>query len=133
MTTQELIQTYYDSFNKMDIEKFLGLLTDDVEHVINQGGTEKGKEAFRKFMGVMDEHYQEKLTNLVIMVNGDGSRAAAEFVIHGVYKKTQEGLPKAAGQKYEIPVGAFFTIRDGKVARISNFYNLPDWIAQVSK
>ncbi|HSX76099.1 MAG TPA: isopropylmalate/homocitrate/citramalate synthase, partial [Shinella sp.] len=32
---------------------------------------------------------------------------------------------------YRLPAGAFFEIRDGKVARISNTYNLNDWIAQV--
>ena len=133
MKTQDLIKAYYAAFNKMDIETFLSLLTDDVEHHINQGEIEKGKAAFRKFMGVMDEHYQEKLVDLVIMVNEDGTRAAAEFFIEGVYKKTQEGLPPAHGQKYRIPVGAFFQIRGGKVARIANYYNLPDWINQVSK
>ena len=35
------------------------------------------------------------------------------------------------GQTYVLPAGAFFEIRDGKVARISNTYNLNDWIAQV--
>lgn len=133
MKTKELITAYYAAFNKMDVESFLSLLTEDVEHHINQGQIEKGKLAFRKFMGVMDEHYQEKLVDLVIMVNEDGSRAAAEFTIEGIYKKTQEGLPLAHGQKYRIPVGAFFTIREGKVARIANFYNLPDWIQQVSR
>jgi len=133
MKTKELISAYYAAFNKMDVDSFLSLLTEDVEHHINQGQVEKGKAAFRKFMGVMDEHYQEKLVELVIMVNEDGSRAAAEFFIEGVYKKTQEGLPPAKGQKYRIPVGAFFTIREGKVARIANYYNLPDWIQQVSK
>ncbi len=41
------------------------------------------------------------------------------------------GLPEARGQTYELPVGAFFEIRDGKVARVTNYYNLNDWIAQV--
>ncbi len=27
--------------------------------------------------------------------------------------------------------GAFFDIRDGKIARVTNYYNLQDWIAQV--
>jgi len=66
------------------------------------------------------------------MSSGDGDRAAAEFVVHGEYLKTDEGLPEAKGQTYVLPAGAFFEIRDGKVARISNYYNLEDWIAQVS-
>jgi steroid delta-isomerase-like uncharacterized protein len=70
---------------------------------------------------------------MVIMASEDGTRAAAEFVVLGEYLKTDEGLPPAKGQKYHLPAGAFFEIRDGKVARITNYYNLQDWIDQVAK
>ena len=65
------------------------------------------------------------------MTSADGTRAAAEFVVHGEYLNTDEGLPEASGQRYQLPAGAFFELRNGKVARISNYYNLQDWIAQV--
>ena len=65
------------------------------------------------------------------MASADGSRAAAEFTVHGEYIATDEGLPEARGQRYVLPAGAFFEIRDGKVARVTNYYNLNDWIAQV--
>ncbi len=57
---------------------------------------------------------------------------AAEFIVHGNYLKTDPGLPEAKGQTYILPAGAFFDIRDGKIARVTTFYNLNDWIAQVS-
>ena len=44
---------------------------------------------------------------------------------------TDEGLPPAAGQTYHLRVGAFFDIGEGQITRISNHYNLADWIAQV--
>ncbi|MBN3563688.1 ketosteroid isomerase-related protein [Aliamphritea spongicola] len=132
MQTQALIEAYYGAFNRGDMDAFLALLTDDVRHGINQGGTEVGKEAFARFMDKMNAHYKEQLTDIVVMVSADGSRAAAEFVVHGEYLSTDEGLPAANGQKYVLPAGAFFEIKDGKVDRISNYYNLEDWIAQVS-
>ena len=52
--------------------------------------------------------------------------------MHGAYVQTAPGLPVATGQTYVLPAGAFFTLRDGRVARIDNFYNLPDWLRQVS-
>jgi len=70
---------------------------------------------------------------MVVMASADGLRAAAEFVVLGEYIKTDEGLPAANGQKYKLPAGAFFEIRANKVARITNYYNLQDWIAQVSR
>ncbi|MBF6647804.1 MULTISPECIES: ketosteroid isomerase-related protein [unclassified Methylobacter] len=129
----KLIEQYYAAFNKGDMDTFLNLLTDDVIHDINQGRREIGKDAFKQFMGGMNNSYKEELVDMVIMATADGTRAAAEFVVLGEYLKTDEGLPEAKGQKYRLPAGAFFEIRDNKVARITNYYNLQDWIAQVSK
>jgi steroid delta-isomerase-like uncharacterized protein len=129
---KSLIENYYAAFNAGDMDTFLNLLTDDVIHDINQGARETGKEAFRGFMDRMNRNYKEQLVDMVIMSNEDGSRAAAEFVVLGEYLVTDEGLPEAKGQKYRLPAGAFFVLRDGKVARITNYYNLEDWIRQVS-
>ncbi len=130
--TINLVEQYYKAFNNADMEIFLSLLTDDVIHDINQGKREIGKDAFTQFMACMNHNYKEQLVDMVIMANAEGTRAAAEFVVLGEYLKTDEGLPVAQGQTYKLPAGAFFEIRDNKVARISNYYNLQDWIAQVS-
>lgn len=127
-----LIKQYYQAFNDGDMETFLSLLTDDVIHDVNQGGREQGKEAFGRFMEKMNHHYKEQLVDMVVMANEEGTRGAAEFVVLGEYLNTDEGLPEANGQTYRLPAGAFFDIRDGKVARITNYYNLEDWIAQVN-
>ncbi len=127
-----LVESYYAAFNGGDMDTFLNLLTDDVIHDINQGRREVGKEAFSVFMGGMNTNYKEQLVDMVIMATADGARAAAEFVVLGEYIKTDEGLPEANGQTYRLPAGAFFEIRANKVARITNYYNLQDWIAQVS-
>ena len=52
--------------------------------------------------------------------------------MHGEYLQTDPGLPPAKGQRYVLPAGAFFDIRDGRIARVSTFYNLADWVRQVS-
>ncbi len=131
MSAKDIIRAYYDAFNRQDMAAFLDLLTDDVAHDINQGERQTGKDAFRGFMDKMNRCYRERLTDIVIMESADGTRGAAEFTVNGEYLATDEGLPDANGQTYVLPAGAFFEIRDGKVARISNYYNLNDWIAQV--
>jgi len=45
---------------------------------------------------------------------------------------TDPGLPEAKGQKYVLPAGSFFTLRNGKIARVTTYYNLQEWIRQVS-
>jgi steroid delta-isomerase-like uncharacterized protein len=129
--TQQLLHNYYAAFNRQDWSGFLDLLTDDVVHDINQGGREVGRDAFRQFLARMDRSYAEQIKDITVMTNADGTRAAVEFTVHGTYKNTDEGLPPATGQRYLLPAGAFFEIRDGKVARISNYYNLQDWLKQV--
>lgn len=131
MSTSSLISAYYDAFNHGDRELMLSMLTEDVAHDLNQGAREVGRATFRAFLERMDRCYGEQLHDIVVMVSADGLRASAEYVVHGEYKVSDEGLPKANGQRYVLPGGAFFDIRDGKIARVTNYYNLGDWIAQV--
>jgi steroid delta-isomerase-like uncharacterized protein len=128
---RDLITRYYAAFNSQDMDSFLGLLSEDVVHDINQGGREVGRDAFSRFMQRMSRHYRERVVDLVVMASEDGTRAAAEFVVLGTYLSTDEGLPPAAGQQYRLPVGAFFDLRDGRIARVTNYYNLQDWLRQV--
>ena|SRR5690348_15085854 len=128
---RDLIDSYYAAFNRGDWNAMLDLLSDDVVHDLNQGSREHGREAFRAFLARMDRCYAEQLRDIAVMSHGDGSRAAAEYVVHGRYKVADEGLPPARGQTYVLPGGAFFDIRDGRIARVTNYYNLQDWLAQV--
>jgi steroid delta-isomerase-like uncharacterized protein len=128
---ENLIRRYYDAFNRADWPAMLDCLADEVAHDINQGGREVGRAAFAAFLARMERSYREQLKDIVVMTGADGSRAAAEYVVHGEYLADDEGLPPAKGQRYVLPGGAFFEIRDGRIARVTNCYNLNDWIAQV--
>ncbi len=123
---------YYDAFNGGDHEGILACLTDDVAHDINQGSRVTGKDEFRTFLAHMERTYAERLENIVLMANEDGTRGAAEFIVYGQYLADDEGLPPATGQRYVLPAGGFFEFRDGLISRVTVYYNLADWIAQVS-
>jgi steroid delta-isomerase-like uncharacterized protein len=129
--SRALIERYYDAFNRADWQAMLACLTDDVAHDVNQGHRETGLDTFRDFLARMQRSYREQLRDIVVMTSADDGRAAAEYVVHGEYLADDPGLPPAYGQRYVLPGGAFFDIRDGRIARVSNYYNLQDWIAQV--
>lgn len=133
MDTKSLIGAYYDAFNAGRTGDMLALLHDDIEHHVNEGQIRRGKALFADFNAHMTDSYKETLTDLVIFANEAGDRAAAEFVVNGTYLKTDEGLPEARGQTYRLPAGSFFTVRDGKIARVTTYYNLADWTRQVSQ
>jgi len=128
-----LINQYYAVFNSGDRAAMLELLTDDVVHDINQGESQVGIDNFRVFLQRMDRCYAEKVEDLVTFANAEGTRGSAEFYIHGTYLKADDGLPAARGQRYRLRVGAFFEIKDLKVARVTNYYNLQDWLEQVGE
>lgn len=129
--TRDLIEHYYDAFNRGDGAAMLACLGEDVVHDINQGERQEGKAAFAAFLAHMDRCYRERLSDIAIMVDDSGARAAAEFVVHGEYLATDEGLPDATGQRYVLPAGTFFEVRDGLIRRVSVYYNLVDWTRQV--
>jgi steroid delta-isomerase-like uncharacterized protein len=131
MSATGLITRYYAAFNAGDMDTFLDLLHEDVAHDINQGHREVGVHAFARFMERMNRCYRERLSDIVVMANAEDTRAAAEFIVHGEYIATDAGLPEAKGQRYVMRAGAFFDIRDGKVARVTNYYNLDHWLKQV--
>jgi steroid delta-isomerase-like uncharacterized protein len=129
---ERLIRAYYAAFDAGDRAAMLALVAEDVAHDVNQGARRQGKAAFAAFLAQMDAAYAERIEDLVVMVDGTDGRAAAEFLVAGRYLRTDPGLPEAHGQAYRLPAGAFFTIRDGLIARVATHYNLPDWIRQVS-
>lgn len=131
--TRATIEAYYDAFNRGDLDAMLATLHDDFAHNVNEGATRLGKEAFADFCRHMSETYAERLTDIVVFSNEDGTRGAAEFTVNGTYLKTDPGLPEARGQKYVLPAGGFFSLKDGRITRVTTYYNLNDWIRQVSR
>lgn len=129
---EALIQRYYDAFNRGDAEGMLACLADGVAHDVNQGMRRVGKAKFRDFCRHMSRCYDERLADIVVMASEDGRRAAAEFNVRGTYKATDEGLPPASGQTYVLPAGTFFAIEGGLITRVTTYYNLTDWLVQVT-
>lgn len=130
---RSLIESYYAAFNAGQSQAMLDILSPNVVHEINQGAREIGKDKFAAFLDHMNISYRERLTDIVVMPSADGTRAAAEFMVHGEYLRTDPGLPAAHGQRYVLAAGAFFEIRDGLIARVTNYYNLAEWLKQIGK
>ncbi|NDW47247.1 nuclear transport factor 2 family protein [Ruegeria sp. PrR005] len=128
----ETVKRYFDAFNAGDVQGMLDCLSDDVAHHVNEGQIRVGKEKFAEFCAHMNRCYKELLTDMVVFEAEGGNRAAAEFIVNGTYLQTDSGLPEAHGQTYRLPAGSFFTLKGGKISRVTTFYNLADWVKQVS-
>ncbi|QPM90317.1 ketosteroid isomerase-related protein [Pseudooceanicola algae] len=129
----ETIRHYFDAFNAGDTEAMLACLSDDVAHHVNEGEIRRGKALFADFCAHMTRCYREDLTDIVIFEAAAGLRAAAEYVVNGTYLATDEGLPVARNQTYRLPAGSFFDLdHEGRITRVTTYYNLADWMAQVA-
>lgn len=128
----DIVQQYFNAFNAGDVEGMLACVTDDVAHHVNEGQVRRGRDAFAAFCAHMTRCYAENLTDMVIMRDQTGARAAAEYVVNGRYIATDDGLPDARGQTYCLPAGSFFELESGRIARVKTYYNLADWVRQVS-
>jgi steroid delta-isomerase-like uncharacterized protein len=130
--TEALVRRYFEAFNRAETEAMLACLDDNVVHDVNQGMRRRGKGAFGAFCAHMAKCYREELHDLAIMVSADGRRAAAEFNVEGTYLHTDDGMPPATGQHYSLPAGTFFAVENGLIKRVTTYYNLTDWLVQVS-
>lgn len=128
----ELVKHYYESFNARNWDGMLACLDENVRHDANQGGSHYGLEYFRNFVKHMEDCYAEELKDLTYMANENGERIAVEFTVHGTYLKTDGDLPPAKGQKYILPAGAFLEVKNGKISRVTTYYNLEDWLKQIA-
>ncbi|MDQ2095090.1 ketosteroid isomerase-related protein [Rhodalgimonas zhirmunskyi] len=132
VTAKATIAAYFKAFNAGDTDAMLACLADDIAHHVNEGRIRTGKAAFAEFCAHMARCYREELTDMVIFAAADGTRGAAEYTVNGTYLATDAGLPEANGQTYRLPAGSFFSLQDGKITRVTTYYNLADWVAQVS-
>ena len=128
----QVLRRYYAAFNAGDIDGMLALLSDDVAHHVNEGQVRTGKDAFAAFCAHMARCYREELTEIVLFSAEGGTRGAAEFMVNGTYLQTDDCLPEARGQTYRLPGASMMTLSDGKITRVTTYYNLADWLRQVA-
>ena len=133
MNALETVRNYYQAFNSRDWSTMISFVDDQIRHEPNQGTPRIGKSLFIDFMKHMDDTYAEELKDIVLFSSETEGRIAAEFVVHGTYKKSEEGLPEAHGQKYVLPASAFLEVTNGKIVRVTTYYNLELWIQLVSE
>lgn len=129
--TRQLITDYLERFNASDWEGMAALVGEDVDHDINQGERQIGRDAFHRFLVENSRYYDEQLGDTVIMTDDSGRRAAAEVTVRGRYTATAPDQPEASDQSYSLPAGLFFVIEDGTIARVTTYYNMADWRRQV--
>lgn len=133
MDALSIVKKYYQHFNNREWEGMVALLDEQIRHEPNQGTPRIGLELFREFQAHMDRCYEEQLTDLVFFQGEQPHRIAVEFTVNGIYKATDDDLPPAEGQRYVLPAAAFLEVKEGRITRVTTYYNLPLWMQLVTQ
>lgn len=112
----ELVLAYCSAFNRGDWAGMLALLDDDIEHQFDHGPRESGKPAFAQFLQRWQLNRNERLRDIVVMASPDGARAAAEYLVE------RHPVAGAGGQHDSERGGAFFSISDAHIRRVSHYH-----------
>ncbi|MGR3617678.1 MAG: nuclear transport factor 2 family protein [Paracoccaceae bacterium] len=119
--TDCVISKYFDAFNAGDLDGMLECATENVAHHVNEGHIRVGVKNFAEFCEHMNQCYREHLTDIEVFLSTDGTRAAAEYVVNGTYLVSDAGLPEATGQTYCLPAGSFFSMKEGRISRVTTY------------
>lgn len=127
MSTEEsvaIVKKLYDLWNDRDLDGALDLATDDVEvRLVALGQTLTGRESFRRFMerfAIASSDMKKEVTNQI----ASDEQVVSEFTLKGTHDgslRTQAGEIPSTGRSIELEVVEVVSIRDGKVASITNY------------
>jgi steroid delta-isomerase-like uncharacterized protein len=96
---------------------------------VGAGQRHEGRDAIRadheNLFGMWSDLTVQKMPYLV-----DGDRWAGEWTMSGVHTGDTPGLP-ATGKSFTISGGGFGQVRDGKVVRTTQYWNMAEFLTQV--
>lgn len=124
---ENLMKASLAAVNSRDIEKFLSFYTDDcVYEDIAVGKVNRGKEELKAFFTAMfvwspDVKIEEK------SIFSSGDWVATEWVMTGTHTGD---LPEmsATGKSFSIRGASIIQLRDGKVSRQSDYWNMASFL-----
>ena len=131
--TADLVQRFADALNASDLDAVDALLHEDVTFDLPGEGRAFGREAFRRVRMDRARHLDERMSDLAVMVDDHGGRAAVEYTLRGIYRETMAGAPPAENQSYSLSAGMFVEVDDGLITRVTAYHDPVEWRRQVGR
>jgi ketosteroid isomerase-like protein len=118
---KRVVREFCDHFKKSNVDGLIDAMTDDATwwvngkpHLFPSSGTKTKEEAERMFRNMLSA-YTDGLDMQIVSIIGEGDIVAAETRSHATTR---------TGRVYENEYALFFTIRDGKVAKVREYTDL---------
>ncbi|WP_315918149.1 ester cyclase [Mesorhizobium sp. SP-1A] len=124
-SAQSVVKAYLAAWNAHDSAKAAGYFADDVTYYDASVGTPvTGKDAAKT--GVID-NFLNAVPDAVWKMRGDpvvqGDRVSFEWVFSGTNTGAWADGTKATGKKFSFNGASMFSVKDGKIATQSDYYD----------
>lgn len=122
---------YLDAWNRHGVDELLGFLTDDCTYAdIALNESHQGKDDIRQFFAHMATDFSSDYAFEPGLVVATDSGYALEWVMRGTHDRTSAQLP-ATGKPYAIRGVSVGELRNGKIARNTDYWSLAEFLGQV--
>ena len=124
---------YLAAWSAHDGEAVTGFMTDDVVYTdFALGVSLEGRAAVTAFVHGLAETFSSDYRFEEVSVQGDGGAYALEWVMSGTNDRAdpERGLP-ATGRRFHIPGVSVGTLRDGRIHRNRDYWDLAGYLAEV--
>ena len=133
MTTQidKMLKDENAAWNIHDVDKIATFYTSDcIKEDIAIGKSTHGKEEMKALIAGAFSSMPDMNIKLVTIFNS-GDWAATEWIMSGSYSNAYPGFPTATGKKFSVRGATIMELRNGKISRISDYWNFDSFLQQV--
>jgi len=126
-----MFQAYVEAGNIPDVEKSITFFTDDCVyedaalHIIA-----RGKKELRSFLSYIYREVPDFHIELKSFFNS-GHWAASEWIMSGAWTQSTDPKVQPTGKSFAVPGASIIEIKDGKILRNTDYWNLTDYRQQV--
>jgi steroid delta-isomerase-like uncharacterized protein len=127
---ERMLEDYLAAWNSHDAEKIASFFTDDGVHEdVAIGEVNRGKEQLKAFASYTFTTFPDfKLERTSSFVAGDWR--GSEWIMSGTHTGDIPGIP-TTGKSFSIRGASISELREGKIRRNSDYWNLASFLQQV--
>ena len=128
---EDMLRGENAAWNAHDVKSIAAFYTDDCfKEDIAVGKATRGKEEMKALIaGAFTAIPDMKIELVTLFCCGEW--AATEWVMSGSYSSDYPGFPLAAGKYFSVRGASVMKLHDGKISRISDYWNFASFLQQV--
>jgi steroid delta-isomerase-like uncharacterized protein len=128
---EKMLKNENAAWNAHDVEKIATFYTDDcIKEDIAIGKSTLGKKEMKALItGAFTSMPDMNIKLVTIFVSGNW--AATEWIMSGSYSNAYPGMPPATGNKFSVRGASIMELHNGKISRISDYWNFASFLQQV--